>query len=70
MYELGFYIPEDGILHSHRRQNLKSYIRGYLSRLFSDTLSSSGCVALNVVAMAGTELEMTWKEAVIASFKD
>jgi hypothetical protein len=25
-YELGFYIPEDGILHSHRRQNLKSYI--------------------------------------------
>jgi hypothetical protein len=25
-YELGFYIPEDGILHSHRRQNVKSYI--------------------------------------------
>jgi hypothetical protein len=25
-YELGFYIPGDGILHSHRRQNLKSYI--------------------------------------------
>jgi hypothetical protein len=24
-YELGFYIPEDGILHSHRRENLKSY---------------------------------------------
>jgi hypothetical protein len=24
-YELGFYIPEDGILHSHRRGNLKSY---------------------------------------------
>jgi hypothetical protein len=23
---LGFYIPEDGILHSHRRENLKSYI--------------------------------------------
>jgi hypothetical protein len=22
-YELGFYIPEDGILHSHRRENLK-----------------------------------------------
>jgi hypothetical protein len=20
-YELGFYIPEDGILHSHRREN-------------------------------------------------
>jgi hypothetical protein len=25
-YELGFYIPEDGILHSHRREHLKSYI--------------------------------------------
>jgi hypothetical protein len=25
-YELGFYIPEDGILNSHRRENLKSYI--------------------------------------------
>jgi hypothetical protein len=24
-YELGFYIPEEGILLSHRRQNLKSY---------------------------------------------
>jgi hypothetical protein len=23
---LGFYIPEDGIIHSHRRENLKSYI--------------------------------------------
>jgi hypothetical protein len=27
-YELGFYIPEDTILHSHRRENLKSYARG------------------------------------------
>jgi hypothetical protein len=25
-YKLGFYIPEDDILHSHRRENLKSYI--------------------------------------------
>jgi hypothetical protein len=25
-YELGFYIPEDGILHSPRRENLKSYM--------------------------------------------
>jgi hypothetical protein len=25
-YELGFYIPEDGILHIHRRGNLKYYI--------------------------------------------
>jgi hypothetical protein len=25
-YEMGFYIPEDDILHSHCRENLKSYI--------------------------------------------
>jgi hypothetical protein len=25
-YELGSYMPEDGILHSHRSENLKSYI--------------------------------------------
>jgi hypothetical protein len=25
-YEMGFYIPEDDILYSHRRENLKSYI--------------------------------------------
>jgi hypothetical protein len=25
-YELGSYIPEDGIIHNHRRENLKSYI--------------------------------------------
>jgi hypothetical protein len=25
-YELGFYIPEDGIHRNHRRENLKSYV--------------------------------------------
>jgi hypothetical protein len=25
-YELGFYIPEDDILHSNRREHLKCYI--------------------------------------------
>jgi hypothetical protein len=28
--ELGFYTPEYGILHSHRRENLKSYIQSFL----------------------------------------
>jgi hypothetical protein len=27
-YELGFYIPEDDILHSHFRENAKSYTNG------------------------------------------
>jgi hypothetical protein len=25
-YELGFYVPEDGILHSHCRENHRSYM--------------------------------------------
>jgi hypothetical protein len=25
-YELGFYISEEGILHNHRRENLKAFI--------------------------------------------
>jgi hypothetical protein len=29
-YELGFYIPEDGTLHSHRHENLKSHIATYI----------------------------------------
>jgi hypothetical protein len=28
-YELGFYIPEDEILHSHGSENLKSYTANY-----------------------------------------
>jgi hypothetical protein len=32
-YELGSYIPEDGILHSHYREKLRSYIQciGYIT---------------------------------------
>jgi hypothetical protein len=30
-YKLGFYIPEDGILHRHRRENLESYISSILA---------------------------------------
>jgi hypothetical protein len=29
-YELRFYIPEDGILHSHRRENLEVYTENTL----------------------------------------
>jgi hypothetical protein len=29
-YKLGFYIPEDDILHSDRRENLRSYTDCYL----------------------------------------
>jgi hypothetical protein len=40
-YERGFYIPEDDILHSHRRRNLESYIRFYCFQLNLNTLSLS-----------------------------
>jgi hypothetical protein len=41
-YELDSYIPEDDILHSDRRENLKSYITGKIAQ-FCDTfiISSS-----------------------------
>jgi hypothetical protein len=40
-YELGFYIPEDDILRSHLRENLKSFSPGlYLILLGNDTLTN------------------------------
>jgi hypothetical protein len=30
-YEVGVYVPEDDILHSDRRENLKSYLHDLLS---------------------------------------
>jgi hypothetical protein len=36
---MGFYIPEDGILHSHCRENLKSY-----TVVLSSIYVTSGCV--------------------------
>jgi hypothetical protein len=43
-YELGFYIPEDEFLHSHRRENLKSYISktctGIMNTLFEPQFCS------------------------------
>jgi hypothetical protein len=38
-YELGFYIAKDGILHSHRCENLKSYKYTYNSKLLDKFLS-------------------------------
>jgi hypothetical protein len=32
-YELGFHIPEDDILHSHRRESLKSYADIFLQNV-------------------------------------
>jgi hypothetical protein len=37
-YELGFYIPEDAILHSDRREHLKHYNSGYVPAANSESL--------------------------------
>jgi hypothetical protein len=34
-YELSFYIPEDNILHSDRRENLKSYMNSHYFTSFT-----------------------------------
>jgi hypothetical protein len=53
-YELEFYIPEDDILHSHRRQNLKSY-KGPLRFLLPPSRFSGARANLHVVTeLAGT----------------
>jgi hypothetical protein len=45
-YEVGFYIPEDGILRSHRRENLKSYtvLKFAMVTLQKRLLLTSRCV--------------------------
>jgi hypothetical protein len=65
-YELGFYIPEDDILHSHCRENLESYISHnfgeestFLLLLGIEPLFL-GLPAHNLVAMpTGVRLECT-----------
>jgi hypothetical protein len=36
-YELGFYIPEDGILRSHRHGNIKSYRSNFSGYYITET---------------------------------
>jgi hypothetical protein len=51
-YELEFYIPEDGILHSHRRENLESYIvllSGRYSYPICERVCAVRCAAVQVV---------------------
>jgi hypothetical protein len=37
-YEMGFYIPEDDILHSHCRGNFRSYAKKCESRVWTQLL--------------------------------
>jgi hypothetical protein len=38
-YELSFYIPEDDILHSQRRKNLKSYYESVMGKSVGGNIS-------------------------------
>jgi hypothetical protein len=78
MYELRFYFPEDGILHSHRRENLKSYIatlsvssNRYSVMLFAvqhKTASLVRTVTANLNPLAYTEFPI--KESVGTGYSD
>jgi hypothetical protein len=58
-YELGFYIPEDDILHSHCRENLRSYL---ISLVFNDS-KMTGSVYTSVIIFVGmTELTLRMKK--------
>jgi hypothetical protein len=47
-YELGFYIPEDGLHNSHRRENLKSYGINLFQCVCSLSARTRSCVCLCV----------------------
>jgi hypothetical protein len=48
-YELGFYMTEGGILHSHRRSNFKYYVFSVLFALFP-FIARASCVRVCVRA--------------------
>jgi hypothetical protein len=49
-YEMGFYIPEDDIHHSHRRENVKSYNYRVAAQLVTSrvVLSSTELVSQSI----------------------
>jgi hypothetical protein len=58
---LGFYIPEDGIIHNHRRENFKSYISTLVSEVSRSVRNICLlCEALTVRLRARPPAHMTW----------
>jgi hypothetical protein len=56
-YELGFYIPEYDILHSHRRENLRSYIvpTSYREALLSPLLQTAALSFYTIAECTGKD---------------
>jgi hypothetical protein len=50
-YELGFYIPEDDIIHSHRRENLNSYMENTCFTLYIDFKTKTSLIRRRYVPM-------------------
>jgi hypothetical protein len=64
-YELGCYIPEDDTLHSHRRENLKSYTEviqdHYKTKPDTENVSGLKLTAMKLQTLEVTELQMWHK---------
>jgi hypothetical protein len=56
------HIPEDGILHSHRRENLKSYVKRWVAKLSSEWTSSGSC---QIVCFNNRGMEPSGSTAVV-----
>jgi hypothetical protein len=52
-YELRYYIPKDGILHSYRHENLKSYFLFLVFRKHGDRGSPGNCQFLAFPSIVG-----------------
>jgi hypothetical protein len=59
-YELGFYIPEHDILHSHRHEHLKSYafIFNYVCLVPASGVHVMKCEASNSTERLGVHLAL------------
>jgi hypothetical protein len=61
-YDLGFYIPEDGILHSNRRENFKSYIEVTCLRLVCNVSDESDKTSKGMLLWAITRYCIIFRE--------
>jgi hypothetical protein len=70
-YELGFYVPEDGTLHSHPRENLNPYNNVECSFVFYSQTSGTEHLAFShyhIIApdnVVNNKLARTWTEAIV-----
>jgi hypothetical protein len=60
-YEMGLYIPEDDILHSHSRENVKSY--NELTSYSSRCLMFNWCVCLPLTIVSTAAVAVTVSSA-------